>query len=84
MLHYSALHYIEAYFATRGIHSRHHPDRDDKIQRDANTQPIYRAYSKLKMFSHNARYMTSISGPGRVPEMESNLAAVKTQLAPFL
>lgn len=84
MLHYAALHYIEAYFATKGIHSRHHPDRDDKIQRDSNTQPIYRAYAKLKMFSHNARYSISLSGAARVMEMESNLSAVKAQLAPFL
>jgi hypothetical protein len=84
MLHYAALHYIEGYFATRGVHSRHHPDRDDNVQRDPNTQPIYGAYSKLKMFSHNARYLTSLPAAARVAEMESNLATVKKQLTPFL
>ena len=83
-LHYSALHYIEAYFATKNVHSKNHPERDERIQRDPNTQPIYRNYSRLKIFSHNARYLTVGAPKSRVTEMEKHLAAIKTHLSQFV
>ena len=55
-LFYSGLHYIEAYFATRGVHSADHRTRDSAVQRDVNIKQLYSDYSELKNFSINARY----------------------------
>lgn len=60
MLFYSALHRIEAYFATRGVHSANHTIRDDHINNDTNTRPFYKTYRRMKSYSMNARY-TAIS-----------------------
>jgi hypothetical protein len=84
MLHYAALHYVEAYFATKGKHSKNHPERDDNVLRDPNTQPIYKFYSKLKMFSHNARYNMNSENSGRVTEMEGHLTAIKKHLSRYI
>jgi hypothetical protein len=53
---YSALHYLEAYFAKQGYHSPDHRTRDSTIQRDGNIRHLFVAYSELKNFSINARY----------------------------
>lgn len=53
---YSALHYMEAYFAKQKFHSPDHRTRDSNIQRDSNLRKLFVAYSELKNFSVNARY----------------------------
>jgi len=53
---YSALHYIEAYFATLKMHSPDHRIRDSAIRRDRKISAVYNDYSELKNFSINARY----------------------------
>ena len=53
---YSALHYMEAYFAKLGSHSPDHRTRDSNIRRDGNLRNLFFAYSDLKNFSVNARY----------------------------
>lgn len=55
-LFYSALHYMEAYFAKQGAHSPDHRTRDSNIHRDGNLRSLFFAYSDLKNFSVNARY----------------------------
>jgi hypothetical protein len=55
-LFYSAVHYVEAYLATRGQHSTDHRVRDSQIYRDANLTQIYNEYNDLKNDSINARY----------------------------
>lgn len=55
-LFYAALHYVEAFFATKGRHSADHRARDSSIRRDLDLKAIYDDYNELKNFSINARY----------------------------
>ena len=55
-LFYSAVHYVEAYFATLGTHLTTHKDRDSYISRDSYLRIIFKEYSNLKFFGFNARY----------------------------
>lgn len=62
---YSALHYVEAYLATRipPIHSPGHHARDDQVGRDPALKRIFHQYSELKNDSTNARYQTYTPSP---------------------
>ena len=80
---YSALHYIEAYLASRvpEFHSPHHPGRDAEVGSDSVLQTIYHEYRALKDDAHNARYKMSMPTPVTVAKyVEPNHAAVKSHL----
>ena len=70
-LFYAALHYVEAYFATRGTHSPDHRARDSSVYRDKRLRQIYNDYNELKNFSINARYYII---PIATDELRLNLA----------
>lgn len=53
---YSALHYIDSYFAHLGLHPRNHSDRINFIANDANLRNIFSKYRHLKDDSEAARY----------------------------
>ena len=53
---YSAIHYIEAYMATQGIHSGSHRVRDSSVQSDPKLSAIYDDYNELKNDSIQSRY----------------------------
>ncbi len=53
---YSALHYVEAYLATKDIHLRKHKARDAYFQKLSDLKRIYRDYRTLKDDSEGARY----------------------------
>lgn len=53
MLFYSALHYVDAFLATRGLHPRTHFERNDLL---SNLTDISEYYHILFMRSMNARY----------------------------
>lgn len=54
---YSALHYIDAYLATKDIHpSRHYKGRTPLVSRESNIKDIYGKYERLKNKSEAARY----------------------------
>ncbi|MGA3322941.1 MAG: hypothetical protein ABSF45_00575 [Terriglobia bacterium] len=55
---YAALHYVEAYFASRvpAVHPSTHTIRDNHIHRDKTLKPIYVDYRQLEDESRNARY----------------------------
>jgi len=55
-LFYSAMHYVEAYFANRNTHIRSHTARDNAIGRDPNLRKIFAEYQDLKFYGYNARY----------------------------
>lgn len=80
-LFYTALHYIEAYFAQVGTHHRDHQTRDDSIYKDPKTKPIYRTYSKLKSYGHNARYYVYAFDETDIKYAESHLATIKAHLS---
>ncbi|MBI2819561.1 MAG: hypothetical protein HYX73_06245 [Acidobacteria bacterium] len=77
-LFYAALQYVEAYLATREIHSVDHRARDSDIRRDHYLKPVYRAYSELKNHSINARYMTTRFGVDDVEALRPELASIRT------
>lgn len=53
MLFYSALHYVDAFLATRGLHPRNHCERHDLL---SNLTDISEYYQILFKRSMNARY----------------------------
>jgi hypothetical protein len=55
---YAALHYVEAYFASRfpPRHPSTHVSRDNYINSDSILRPIYIDYRQLEDESRNARY----------------------------
>ena len=84
-LFYSALHYVEAYFATMKRHSPDHRTRDSAIQRDSKIRGIYNDYSELKNFSINARYyMIPFSESDLRKNLLGRLANIKTRISPLL
>jgi hypothetical protein len=55
-LFYAAMHYIEAYMATKGQHLRSHETRDKMVARDSNLRKIFKEYADLKYYGYVARY----------------------------
>ncbi len=81
---YTALHYVEAYLATKKIHSPSHPVRDSHIQKDNTLKVIYADYRELKDESRAARYDVIPFTQDDVKRLQKNLAAVKNVVAPFI
>jgi hypothetical protein len=80
---YSALHYVEAYLATKDppVHSSDHRARDDEIGRDLVLSQIYDEYSDLKNDSTNARYTVQPFSPITIANyVIPNHTRVKTYL----
>ena len=81
---YAAMHYVEAYLATKGQHVRSHTTRDGYVGRDVNLKKIYNQYQDLKYYGYNARYeMTSFHSTD-VASASLDLGAIRAQIAPFL
>jgi len=55
-LFYSAVHYVEAYFSTRGIRHKMHKTRNSAIARDQLLRGVYDAYRELQELSRDSRY----------------------------
>ena len=56
IIFYSAIHYVEAYMATKNRHSGSHRNRDSEIENDSNLSPLYDDFSDLKNDSIQCRY----------------------------
>jgi len=83
-LFYSGLHYVEAYFATRSLHSADHRTRDSAVQRDPNLKQLYNDYSELKNFSINARYYMVQFTAEEVRDLQPRLDAIRRHVSPYL
>ncbi len=83
-LFYAGTHYIEAYFATRGVHSSDHRTRDSSVLRDPDLRPLYRDFNELKNHSINARYYMVPFVPSDVQKLKECLASIKDRLTPLL
>ncbi len=83
-LFYSGLHYVEAYFATRGVHSADHRTRDSAVQRDVSIKQLYNDYSELKNFSINARYYMVAFTPDDVRDLQGRLESIRRHITPYL
>jgi hypothetical protein len=81
---YAALHYVEAYFCKTKIPSKNHPDRNNRIQGDAQIKSIYADYRELQNESRTARYDPGASfSQGDVQRLEQHLAAIKKVIVPL-
>lgn len=81
---YAALHYVEAYLATKKIHSGSHPVRDSNINRDDTLRAIYPDYRELKDESRAARYDVVKFKQDDLKEMQKNLETIKKLLKPLI
>ncbi len=86
ILFYAAVHYVQAYFATRGKTFHMHRSRDSALGRDPNISGIYQDYRELEHFSRQARYELP---SGRLTEldvsyMKTCLNTVKAAITPLL
>ena len=83
-LFYSGVHYIEAYFSLRNIHSPDHRSRDSDVRRDPVLRTLYRDFSELKNYSMNARYFMLPFVVSDVQKLKKNLAAIRARIEPLL
>jgi uncharacterized protein (UPF0332 family) len=87
ILFYAALHQVEAYFATQGLHHGGHgglAGRDSSVANDGRLQPIAKCYSRMKTHSINARYNVMSYGTNRVELLKVDLALIKSHIAALL
>jgi hypothetical protein len=84
ILFYSAVHQVEAYFATTGKHSKNHKHRDSGIEGDRNVRPIFKDYGFMKAYSVNARYLMPIFTSTTVDNVKKRLDNIKAHVAPLL
>jgi len=81
---YAALHYVEAYLGTKGIHAPTHPVRDSHIQRDSTLKTIYVDYRELENESRDARYDAIEFKQEDVRRLQRNLETIKKALVPLI
>lgn len=82
---YTALHYVDAYFAKSNVHPINHSDRNPKVATDPVLTAIWSQYRALYDDSIDARYEAHIPiGPGDAQIASRNLAAVKGFIEPLL
>lgn len=83
VLFYTALHYVDALLATKGMHPPKHKTRDVAVSSVFELRPIFSHYSALKNASYNARYnVPSGFSSAYISQLESvHLAAVKNEVA---
>ncbi len=80
---YSALHYVEAYLATKAppLHSRNHAVRDSHIQSDPVLKTLYVDYRELESECLDARYDASLTfSQEDVARLGKNLDRIKKAL----
>jgi hypothetical protein len=78
---YSALHYVDQFFAQYGTPCEKHKERNDQFKRDARIKLAYARYSYLSDLSHQARYKVEAL-PDKAYEKlaRPQLVAVKKQI----
>lgn len=69
---YAALHYVEAYFASKGKHCPNRIKRQEEIDNDNQINNIYASYRKLETESRHARYHCVVFHLQTVEQLRSN------------
>ena len=84
-LFYAALHYVDAYLATKDVHPKLHKDRDWYVSSEAQLRHISIDYLTLKDRSMEARYDTVIF-PTAFPEQkyDNEYSRIKNHIGPLL
>lgn len=84
-LFYSALHYVDAFLATKGLRAGGHPIRNGHVASLAELKPITRKYLDLHLRSENARYHLVQFPRDQVTKFDQELfAPVKTHVRSLL
>jgi len=85
-LFYSALHYIQAYFAAKGISPppSTHTIRNNHVANTPQLAPIYVDYRELQDESRSARYGVKPPSQGDVQKLQVKLANIKALVAPHI
>jgi len=83
---YSALHYLDSYFASKGENPDTHEERNHLIaERSELGQPFFHLYRDLKNDSEDGRYRMRIFTPNEVRnDILPVLDKVKTYLGKFI
>ena len=81
---YSALHYVEAYFATINKHWYRHGHRETAIKRDVKIRDIYHDYEQLYKFGYDSRYDPTAFTRDDVARALPYFTRVKTFLSRFV
>ena len=77
VLFYSALHYVEAYFAGQGTGCKNHTSRAGSIQRDPRIRSIFIEYRDLENLSREARYDVSVFNDGDMRLANSSFETIE-------
>jgi hypothetical protein len=77
---YSALHYVETYFARYNVQCGKHEIREKEIKRDAKLNPCFTSYKFLSTLSQTARYKTAGLPSDPYAAAAPHLTAVKHQI----
>jgi uncharacterized protein (UPF0332 family) len=92
-LFYCALHYVDAYLATQGIHPKHHEgfgERNDRVEHALDLKAIWGYYRALQDDSRDARYgygiapMRQFSEADIVELRDRSLAPLKAKILSLL
>ena len=79
---YSALHYVQTYFAKYSVEAATHDQRFDQIKRDKKLQAALTSYKYLYTLSRTARYHCSgLPAEAYTKHAKPQLQAVKRQIA---
>lgn len=81
---YAALHYVNAYFATKGEHYSGHPTRIRAIQKDSWLSVIYDDYQGLYNISRDARYECMNLGNEELLFAQKKLHLIKSVICRYL
>lgn len=82
---YSALHYVDAYLATRSIHPPTHAVRLGYVRSDPKLKPVFADYRDLMNESRTARYDAGIIfSQNDVVAAKRRLDAIKMVVVPLI
>jgi hypothetical protein len=79
---YSAIHYIEAFLATRNLHPKNHGQRDSNV--GIHLSGSYKDYHHLKYKSERARYYCQAISLSDVNSCQARISNIKASLKTFL
>ena len=80
VMFYTALHLIEAYLATQGLHPTDHWVRENYLTRITALKPIYRPYRELRHYSEKARYRGARLTTDAITTLSDGLKTIEEHL----
>lgn len=85
-LFYTALHYIDAFLATKGYHPGKHDVRDGFVAKVQELRPLHDHYRALKDSSRTARYYPPASfSPAHLQNLRNiHLERIRVGLLPYI